>query len=532
MDTPFQNVADLATQAARRFGQNESLRHAGEPLSFVELDRSIDTFSDALSTFDLPRYSRIAIYLNKQTEFVIAALGTCRYGGVFVPVNPVLKAAQVGYILQDCGVQLLVTNKARFQALSNVIGDCSSLATVVLVDDESSGSDKANEETNVVSWATLMSSGGGRRYGSVANDMAAILYTSGSTGKPKGVVLSHSNLVIGAQSVATYIENSPDDRILAALPFSFDAGLSQLTTALYSGACVVLHDFFLPRDVIKVIEKEGITGITGVPPLWMQLAELEWPEGTGDGLRYFANTGGKMPKETLARLRQIFPNAAPFLMYGLTESFRSTYLPPEQIDKRPESIGKAIPNAEVLVVNSDGQLCGPNEEGELVHRGPLVSLGYWNDKPRTDERFRPAPGQPDELPTPELAVWSGDTVRTDDEGYLYFVGRKDEMIKTSGYRVSPTEIEEIAYDSGLAAEAIALGPKHPKLGQAIVLVARAPDDGELETDSLLAEYRRLLPGYMVPLDIVWRDDLPRNANGKIDRKQLGGEFENHFQSKQ
>ena len=280
------------------------------------------------------------------------------------------------------------------------------------------------------------------------------------------------------------------------------------------------------------MEKERVTGITGVPPLWMQLAELDWPENAGDGLRYFANTGGKMPKETLGRLRQIFPNAAPFLMYGLTESFRSTYLPPEQVDKRPESIGKAIPNAEVLVVNADGQICGPNEEGELVHRGPLVSLGYWNDKPRTEERFKPAPGQPDELPTTELAVWSGDTVRTDDEGYLYFVGRKDEMIKTSGYRVSPSEIEEIAYDSGLAVEAIALGPGHPRLGQAIVVVARAPGDAEPGTDALLAEYRRLLPGYMVPLEIVWRDDLPRNANGKIDRKQLSSEFENHFQPEQ
>ncbi len=530
MDTPFQNVADLATQAARRFGQNESLRHAGKSVSFVELDESIDAFSDALSSLDLPRYSRIAIYLNKQTEFVIAALGACRYGGVFVPINPVLKPAQVAYILQDCGVQLLVTNKARHKALSAVAGDCTSLATVVLVDGEDSESDDGN--ASVVSWAALMSSAGGGRHRSIANDMAAILYTSGSTGKPKGVVLSHSNLVLGAQSVATYIENSPDDRILAALPFSFDAGLSQLTTALYSGACVILHDFFLPRDVIGIIEKERVTGITGVPPLWMQLAELEWPENAGAGLRYFANTGGKMPKETLGRLRQIFPNAAPFLMYGLTESFRSTYLPPEQVDQRPESIGKAIPNAEVLVVNSDGQLCGPNEEGELVHRGPLVSLGYWNDKPRTDERFRPAPGQPDGLPTPELAVWSGDTVRTDEEGYLYFVGRKDEMIKTSGYRVSPSEIEEIAYDSGLASEAIALGPRHPRLGQGILVVARAPNDAEPDANALLAEYRRLLPGYMVPLEIVWRDNLPRNANGKIDRKQLGGEFENHFQPEQ
>lgn len=230
-----------------------------------------------------------------------------------------------------------------------------------------------------------------------------------------------------------------------------------------------------------------------------------------------------MPKSTLKKLREIFPAAKPYLMYGLTEAFRSTYLDPEEADRRPDSIGKAIPNAEILVVRPDGTSCAPGEEGELVHRGALVALGYWNDPERTAARFKPAPGAAQAIPSTELAVWSGDLVKMDEEGFLYFVGRTDEMIKTSGYRVSPAEIEEVVYTTGLVRDAVALGVQDPRLGQRIVLVVSAGNN-DFDPDELLALLRQQLPLYMVPSDVVVRPELPRSANNKFDRNLLRQEL--------
>jgi acyl-CoA synthetase (AMP-forming)/AMP-acid ligase II len=240
-------------------------------------------------------------------------------------------------------------------------------------------------------------------------------------------------------------------------------------------------------------------------------------------MRYFANTGGRMPKPLLDRLREVFPSAKPFLMYGQTEAFRSTYLDPAEVDRRPSSIGKAVPGADILVVRPDRSSCDPGEEGELVHRGPHVALGYWNDPVRTAERFRPVPGAVELGRKPELEVWSGDTAVTDEDGFIYFVGRKDEMIKTSGYRVSPTEVEEVAYATGLARDAVALGVEDEALGQRILLVV-APAVEEFDTDALLEEMSSRLPLYMVPSTVVVRDALPRNPNGKFDRALLRKEL--------
>ncbi len=263
------------------------------------------------------------------------------------------------------------------------------------------------------------------------------------------------------------------------MPLSFDAGFSQLTTAFHAGARVVLLNYLMPRDVLKALEREKVTGLTAVPPLYIQLTQLEWPAAINRHLRYFANTGGRMPRETLNALRQRAPSAKPFLMYGLTEAFRSTYLPPDEVDRRPDSIGKAIPNAEILVLREDGSPCGPNEPGELVHRGALVGQGYWNDAAKTAERYKllptGAPGREAGLQLPEYAVFSGDNVRMDEDGFLYFIGRRDEMMKTSGYRVSPTEVEEILYATKLVGECVAFGVEHPTLGQAIQVIATMPE---------------------------------------------------------
>jgi acyl-CoA ligase (AMP-forming) (exosortase A-associated) len=337
-------------------------------------------------------------------------------------------------------------------------------------------------------------------------------------------------MVAGALSVAAYLGNHAGDTLLAALPLSFDAGFSQLTTGFHAGARVVLHNTLLPRDVLKVMAREGVTGLTAVPPLYLQLAALPWGEAIGHTLRYFANTGGRMPHDTLQALRQRVPRAQPFLMYGLTEAFRSTYLPPEEVDRRPDSIGKAVPNAEILVLRDDGTPCDPDEPGELVHRGALVGLGYWNDAEKTAERYRPLPaglaGRPTGLQIPEMAVYSGDTVRRDAEGFLYFVGRRDEMIKTSGYRVSPTEVEEVLYATRRVGECAAFGIDHPALGQAIQVVATPPAGAQaVDGAALLADCKARMPAYMVPAGVHGvAGPLPRNPNGKIDRKRLATEW--------
>ena len=277
--------------------------------------------------------------------------------------------------------------------------------------------------------------------------------------------------------------------------------------------------------MIKAIEREKVTGLTAVPPLYIQLTQMNWPESITEHLRYFANTGGRMPRETLEALRGHLPKTKPFLMYGLTEAFRSTFLPPEEVDRRPDSIGKAIPNAEILVLREDGSPCAPNEPGELVHRGALVGMGYWNDPEKTAERYQPlpvhAPSREAGLVLPEIAVFSGDTVRMDEEGFLYFIGRRDEMMKTSGYRVSPTEVEEVLYATKLVGECVAFGVDDDRLGHAIQVIATPPAGQELDVNTLLAECRARMPAYMVPSGIDVREGpLPRNPNGKIDRKTL------------
>ena len=476
-----------------------------------------------MARLGMGRGERVGVFLEKRLETVISIFAAAAAGCVFVPINPILKPRQVGYIMRDCNVRMLVTSQPRAAELGEEIASCHDLDWVIVVD--AAGPILPSATSRVLDWASAPAvSGSAHPTRVIDTDMAAILYTSGSTGNPKGVVLSHRNMVAGAKSVSQYLENTADDRILSVLPLSFDAGLSQLTTAFNVGAKVVLLNYLLARDVVRACAEERITGLTGVPPLWIQLAEIEWPDSASQSMRYFANTGGRMPRATLDRLRIVMPRAKPYLMYGLTEAFRSTYLDPTEVDRRPDSIGKAIPNAEILVVRPDGQLCDADEPGELVHRGALVAMGYWNDAERTSERYKPAPGQPSGISIPEIAVWSGDIVRRDAQGFLYFVGRRDEMIKTSGYRVSPTEVEEVVYSTGLIGAAAAIGVSHSRLGQAIVIVATPPVGGRLDGEALLSECRRAMPQYMVPARIIERADLPRNPNGKIDRKALAAEF--------
>ena len=276
-------------------------------------------------------------------------------------------------------------------------------------------------------------------------------------------------------------------------------------------------DYLMPRDVMKAVERHGITTLAAVPPLWVQLTELEWPEETAGQLRRLTNSGGALTPDLVIRLRHLFPQAQLFAMYGLTEAFRSTFLDPALVDSRPTSIGKAIPHAEILVIDEAGAIAGDDEEGELVHCGPLVAQGYWEDEARTAERFKPAPAA---SRYGGMAVWSGDRVRRDADGLLYFVGRRDAMIKTAGNRISPQEIEDAALATGLVAEAVALGIPDQRLGHAIHLVVRARTDISDATEELPRKLMQDLPNFMQPQVIHWRDAMPISPNGKIDRTSL------------
>jgi acyl-CoA ligase (AMP-forming) (exosortase A-associated) len=520
---------ELPLRQASLDGDRRALTAGSETWSYARLADAIRGFASGLRGLSLQRGERVGIWLEKRFETVVASFGAPAAGGVMVPMNPLLKPEQVAYIAADCQVRVLLTSPERLALLLPVLPLCPELAHVVLTEAPRAAPALSHGVAlHILAELLAMPAATGHRV--IDADTVAILYTSGSTGRPKGVVLSHRNMVAGAKSVASYLENHADDTLLAALPLSFDAGFSQLTTAFHVGARAVLLNYLMPRDVLKAMEREQVTGLTAVPPLYIQLLQSEWPTAIGEHLRYFANTGGRMPLETLQALRRCVPQARPYLMYGLTEAFRSTYLPPEEVDRRPDSIGKAIPNAEILVLREDGTECGPDEPGELVHRGPLVGRGYWGDPDKTAERYKPLPagvgGREAGLQLAEVAVFSGDTVRRDADGFIYFIGRRDEMIKTSGYRISPTEVEEILYASRLVGECVAFGVDHAQLGQAIQVIATAPDGrSALALEALQTHCRQHMPAYMVPAG--WEGmagPLPRNPNGKIDRKKLATEW--------
>ena len=449
--------------------------------------------------------ARVASWLAKGELSCLLPLAAARAGLVHVPINPLLKRAQVAHILADSGASLLMATPARLSSLEpqDLPETCAGVPETEIF-----------AEAEALSLALPPSNAS-------PDQLAAILYTSGSTGRPKGVMLSHANLWLGAQSVAQYLEINSDDRVLGVLPLSFDYGQNQLLSTWYAGGCVAPLDYLTPRDVMKAIEKHGITSLAAVPPLWVQLTELDWPDGARGQLRRLTNSGGALTPDLVRKLRGLFPQARLFAMYGLTEAFRSTFLDPALIDTHPTSMGKAIPHAEVLVVADDRRLAADGEEGELVHCGPLVAQGYWQDAERTAERFRSAPAG---SRYGGMAVWSGDRVKRDADGLLYFVGRRDAMIKSAGNRISPQEIEEAALASGLVAEAVALGIADERLGQAVHLVVRAAPGVDGHEAELPAILMKELPNFMQPKHIHWRDAMPIGPNGKLDRTGLAAEL--------
>ena len=452
--------------------------------------------------------ARVASWAAKGELTCLMPLAAARAGLVHVPVNPLLKRAQVAHILGDSGARLLIGTPSRLASLEpgDLPEGCAALG-----------------EGEALAAATAA----GRELGPSSADpadLAAILYTSGSTGRPKGVMLSHANMWLGAVSVAHYLGLTDDDVTLAVLPLSFDYGQNQLLSTWFAGGCVVPLDFLFPKDVAKACAKHAVTTLAAVPPLWVQLTEIDWSAEASAPLRRLTNSGGALTVDIVRALRSMFPQARLFPMYGLTEAFRSTYLDPALVDLHPTSMGKAIPFAEILVINDAGEIAADDEEGELVHCGPLVAQGYWQDAERTAERFKPAPAA---SAYGGMAVWSGDRVRRAADGLLYFAGRRDAMIKSAGNRISPQEIEEAALATGLVAEAVALGVADARLGQAVHLVVRGGND-EAARAELPKRLQRDLPNFMQPQMIHWRMAMPLNPNGKIDRTALQAELTKEF----
>jgi acyl-CoA ligase (AMP-forming) (exosortase A-associated) len=510
----------MLLRSAARYPRKEALVDASQRLTYEESERQSHSLAVALREIGTQRGDRVAIWLDSSVAQAVSIFGISRAGAVFVPINGLLFPDQVAHIVNDCQVKGLITTEARASSLTSVLSTLPSLEFLFVADSE----DKRAADLPCYS---LKRACDGRTNGDwrdprVEKDLAAILYTSGSTGKPKGVMLSHGQIMAGSAIVSDYLGITEEERILGALPLSFDAGLNQLTTAIQQGGTFFPLAFVFAREIVQVLLGERITGLAGVPTLWSLLTQpsSSLEKHSFPHLRYITNTGGRMPQSVLAILRRLLPTTRIFLMYGLTEAFRSTYLPPEELDRRPESMGKAIPNTEILVVNEKGEPCKPGEVGELVHRGPTVSMGYWGLPELTAKVLRRHPFLAPELGESEKVCYSGDLVKMDEGGFLYFVARRDNMIKSSGYRVSPTEVEEALFHSGIIREAGVIGIPDMVLGQAIKAFVVPREGHAVEPDHLIQFCAERLPRYMVPKVVEVMLELPKTSTSKVDYPAL------------
>lgn len=518
---------DLLAHNLEARGDHPALELAGEAVSYAELGARVDRVAAWLEQQGVQAGQRVVVHLHKSVEEVVAIWAIARIGAVFVDVHYRWTLEQLGYVIEDAEAAALITDKRKLQALEKA-GRPACLKHVLV-----KGSVPPGIEASA--WKELPAAGP-QGPGPVDRDLGALIYTSGSTGKPKGVMLTHLNLVEGARSVASYLGNRADDRLLAVLPFNFDAGFHQITTAFLVGATVLLCPAPMPAEVVRLAREGRATGIGAVPPVWTGVVrQLQESGEVLEGLRYVTNTGGAVPEPILDAWPQVFPGAELFLMYGLTEAFRSTFLPPGLFATKRGSIGRAIPNVEIHVVDGE-RLCGPDEVGELVHRGALISRGYWKRPDATAERIRPCPALAKRIGE-ELVCFSGDLVKRDADGILWFVGRRDGMLKVSGFRLSPTEVEEHAYASGSVGAAVAFGMPDDELGQVVHLVVTPrieADAAPLEPAGLLEYFAKHAASYMQPACLhLHPGPMPLTASGKLDRPQIiaaakAGELDGHL----
>ena len=511
---------DILFSTANKKPDKEALFFKDDTMRYKDVAAQSRNLASLLMTIGVAKGERVAFLLEKRFEKVISIFGISATGGVNVPIKRLSQPHQVAYILKNCGAKVFITTSSRFENMKKELVELETLEAIILLDGESQFE---NPQVRLIDWAEVED----RKVSSdflwpkiIESDLAAILYTSGSTGQPKGVILNHLNIVSGAKSVSEYLENTENDRLLSILSFGFDYGLSQLTTSFLCGAQLVLLDHLFNKDIITAVEKYNVTGLAAVATTWNQLVQSEWDYPTMSSLRYITNSGGVIPKNNVLELHRRLKNTSIYLMYGLTEAFRSTFLHPSLVEKKPTSMGQAIPGNEVLVIDENNQIAQVGQVGELVHRGPLVAQGYWGDPDLTAVRYRQNPLQNPNVPIPEIVVFSGDYVKRDEDGDLYFLGRKDEMIKCSGHRISPTEVEEIIYRSELVQDAVVLGIPDDIYGQAIMAVVVPRPQIDFHEQDLLKYCKKFLPPYMMPKAIRVHGELPKNASGKLDRSSI------------
>ncbi len=501
----------LADNLPARAGKIAAIDSARR-VTYAQLAAEAGRVADWLLARGVRPGDRVIVHLCKSIDEVAAMFGAWKIGAVVVNVHTRWTAAQLAYVAHDCRARAVILSR---KALAGLSGEHAlPEGTAYLVEGKAEGLAQGADP-----WTALDADSGSAPDESDPAGLAMIIYTSGSTGAPKGVMLSHRNIRVGAISVAQYLRLDETDRLLSVLPYSFDAGLNQLTTMLLKGGTIIHQPLTIAAEIIRMARVEGATGLAGVPPLWNQIARLLLDVPTAlPALKRITNTGGKIPPNILEVLPQVFPGVDIYLMYGLTESFRSTYLPPEKYATKMGSIGRQIPNAQVFAIKHGQGIAGPGEQGELVHAGPLVSMGYWEKPEVTAQKIRPCP-ELAHLLGDQPVVWSGDLVRVDEDGDMWFVSRMDEMIKTLGFRLSPTEVEDVISQSGLVADAVAFGVEDPELGQAVhVAVTYLPQADE---SALAMHCMRSMAHYMRPRYFhAWDGTMPRTASGKLDRPAI------------
>jgi amino acid adenylation domain-containing protein len=504
-------VADFIEQSARHTPDKPAIVCGDRRTTYGELDAMSNQLARALVDRGVKRGDRVVLFLPNSVEMVAGIFGVAKAGGVFVPVNPGTKPTKLARLVEDCRPAAIVAPATKASIVGQLVAAYDWCNVLVLVGSGAARhTESSGKRLNLHDILADYPATPPPRH-AIDRDLACLIYTSGSSGTPKGVMSTHANVVFAASSVITYHENVPDDVILCALPLSFDYGLYQVLMAAKFGGTVVLEpSFTYPAAVLKRMEAEGVTGFPGVPTMFALLVRMDLGRYDLSRLRYMTNTGAALPPAHIARLRNMLPHARIYSCYGLTETKRTLYLPPDQIEKRPGSVGIAIPGTEVWLEDENGRRLGPEETGELVIRGGHVMQGYWEAPQLTAQRYRPGP-----LPG-ERVCYSGDMFRMDEDGYFYFVGRKDDIIKSRGEKVAPKEVENVLYEIPEVVAAAVMGVPDAILGQAIkVLVVRGR--GELTEKDVLRHCRAHLEDYMLPKYVEFVDELPKNANGKIQK---------------
>lgn len=506
-------VRDFLETTATRLPEKTAVVCAGRRWTYRELDTMADRLAQGIIERGVCRGDRVVIYLGNSIEAIISIFAVLKAGAVFVMVNRSTKADKLAYILGNCGARMLIADdKAPFGVIAESIKDDGSWFRGFIA---CGAEGLSSERWPITSWQELMDSGEAIRPAptNIDLDLACLIYTSGTTGEPKGVMSDHSNVVFVSGSIINYLGNSEDDIVLNVLPISHVYGLYQLLTMFRVGGTLVLENSFaFPATILKLMERERVTGLPGVPTLFAMLLQFDSLGFDLSALRYLTNAAAALPPSHVLELRRRFPNARLYAMYGLTETVRALYLPPEWVDRKPESVGIAIPGTEVWVEN-DGHRLGPGEVGELVVRGRHVMRGYWKAEDLSTQRFRPGaiPG--------ERLCYTGDLFRMDEEGFFYFVSRKDDIIKSRGEKIAPKEVESVLHELSDVVEAAVVGVQDPFLGQAIkAFVIRKGND--LTEREVLAHCRARLEDFMVPKWVEFRDFLPKSASGKVLKREL------------